>query len=160
LLIHPGLITRINTRHYGITKHVKRTNESSQSQAPSTQPNLPIPQGGEIPTEHLIQKESQAIQKIQAEWEKIEILQEEKVKLADRMQRIVARARERARAEWVKVGGIDVEELMDEGSAAGGEIVLPPSGLGSGSDVRQKSKSKASSSSTLIILGTWRKESH
>jgi chromatin modification-related protein YNG2 len=67
------------------------------------------------------------------------------VKLADRMERIVARARERARAEWVKVGGLDIEELGGggewENGSVGGEIVLPPSGLGSGSDVRQKSKS-------------------
>ena len=68
------------------------------------------------------------------------------MKLADRMERIVARARERARAEWVKVGGLDIEELGLggegwESGSVGGEIVLPPSGLGSGSDVRQRSKS-------------------
>jgi len=92
-----------------------------------------------LPTAHMSQKEAQTLAKMQIEWEKVEILQEEKVKLADRMERIVSRARERARAEWVKVGGLDIEDLDSnwEGSV-GGEIVLPPSGLGSGSD-RQRS---------------------
>jgi chromatin modification-related protein YNG2 len=113
---------------------------------PATPPNpngpqLPIPPGAPLPTAHLSTKETQALAKIHVEWEKIEILQDEKVKLADRMERIVSRARERARAEWVRVGGLDIEDLDSnwEGSV-GGEIVLPPSGLGSGSD-RQRSKS-------------------
>jgi chromatin modification-related protein YNG2 len=131
-----------------LTKHVaKLPNASSSSSNPS--PTLPVPPGNPLPTDHLTQKESQTIQKIQSEWEKIEILQEEKVKLADRMKRIVSRARERARAEWVKVGGIDIGELSESGSGTAGgweggngaEIVLPPGGLGSGSDIRQKSMS-------------------
>jgi chromatin modification-related protein YNG2 len=112
---------------------------------PATPPNLngpqlPIPPGAPLPTAHLSPKETQILTKIHVEWEKIEILQDEKVKLADRMERIVSRARERARAEWVRVGGLDIEDLDSnwEGSV-GGEIVLPPSGLGSGSD-RQRSK--------------------
>lgn len=92
------------------------------------------------------------------EWDKIEALQEEKIKLAERMERIVARARERARNEWTRVGGIDVDELAIEvgkGWELGmgsGEIVLPPSGLGSGSDVRQKSTSFPAHKSRLLHI--------
>jgi len=133
-----ALLARIHQRHYGITKHVSKLSASTPSNPNG--PQLPLPPNSPIPTAHLTQKETQTISKIQSEWEKIEILQEEKVKLADRMERIVSRARERARAEWVKVGGLDIEDLEGgwEGNL-GGEIVLPPSGLGSGSD-RQRSK--------------------
>ena len=89
-------------------------------------------------------KDQQAITKIQNEWGKIEVLQEEKCKLADRLERIVSRARERGRYEWMKVGGMDLEEVeKDEkmgmvglGEFGGGDVLLPPSGLGPGSDGR------------------------
>jgi len=81
--------------------------------------------------------------KIQAEWGKVEALQEEKIKLAERMERIVNRARERAKAEWKKVGGMDLDELDSEqgkvgmfGEMGGAEVMLPPGGLGSGTDGR------------------------
>lgn len=138
------LQNRINNRHYGMTKHSSRAIQNASSSAStSAAPALPIPPGSPIPTDHLTPKEAQTISKIQSEWEKIEILQDEKVKLAERMERIVKRARERAKTEWVRVGGIDVDELESEHKGwemGSGEIVLPPSGLGTGSDVRQKSK--------------------
>jgi chromatin modification-related protein YNG2 len=48
--------------------------------------------------EHLTLKDQQAIGKIIAEWGKVEALQEEKIKLAERLERIVNRAKERGRA--------------------------------------------------------------
>lgn len=131
-------MVRINERHHAMTRQVGKLNSAAPTA--SSGPQLPIPPGAPLPTAHLTPKETQVLAKIHVEWEKIEILQDEKVKLADRMERIVSRARERARAEWVKVGGLDIEDLDTnwEGSV-GGEIVLPPSGLGSGSD-RQRSK--------------------
>ena len=84
-----------------------------------------------------------AFTKIQAEWGKVEALQEEKIRLADRMERIVNRARERGRAEWKKVGGMDLDELEMEqgkvvmfGEMGNAELMLPPGGLGSGTDGR------------------------
>lgn len=129
-----------------MTKHPARHLANPPSGSSSSP--LPLAPGTPIPIDHLPPKEAQTIQKIQSEWDKIEALQDEKVKLAERMERIVLRARERARNEWSRVGGIDVDELEETkgwemGMAmGGGEIVLPPGGLGSGSDVRPKSRFK------------------
>ena len=127
-----------------MTKHPSRHLANPPSGSASA--TLPLAPGTPIPTDHLPPKEAQTILKIQSEWDKIELLQDEKVKLAERMERIVARARERARNEWSRVGGIDVDELETEVKGwelgmGSGEIVLPPGGLGTGSDVRQKSTS-------------------
>ena len=83
------------------------------------------------------------MQKIQAEWVKVDVLQAEKVRLAQRLEQIVSRARERGKAEWKKVGGIDLDELEKEGGGrhgfgemGGGQVLLPSGGLGSGTDGR------------------------
>ncbi|GFZ45032.1 hypothetical protein JCM24511_02758 [Saitozyma sp. JCM 24511] len=134
------LLSRINSRHQGLTRHLRNllSNPNSGTTTPTFQ--LPLPAGSELPTSHLSNKDAQAVIKIQGEWGKIEVLQEEKIKLAERMERIVNRARERGKAEWRKVGGMDPDEieaaenkvlLGDMGSA---EVVLPPTGLGTGSD--------------------------
>lgn len=135
-------MTRIRTRHFSLTKPRKDNNPT-----PSTFP-LPLVPGAPLPTSHLSTKDAQAITKIEAEWEKIHALQEEKIALAERLERIVNRARERGRSEWKKVGGIDFEDLEAEAKSAilgelgGGEVMLPPGGLGTGSDGRpQKSSS-------------------
>ena len=59
------------------------------------------------------------------------------------MERIVNRARERGKAEWKKVGGMDLDELESEqgkvgmfGEMGNAEVLLPPGGLGSGTDGR------------------------
>jgi len=67
------------------------------------------------------------------------------------MERIVGRAKERGRAEWLKVGGMDLEEvekLREEGEIRGreeiqgGMVMLPSMGLGAaGSHVKSKSES-------------------
>ena len=104
--------------------------------------------------------------KIQAEWGKVEALQEEKIKLAERLDRIVSRARERGRAEWKKVGGMDLEEIEKQeglamgmsGEMGGNEVLLPPGGLGPGSDSRaHKSRSQRLSPLTIhiLILPVW-----
>lgn len=55
------------------------------------------------------------------------------------MERIIGRAKERGRAEWSKVGGMDLEEvekLREEGEIRGreeiqgGMVMLPSMGLG------------------------------
>ncbi len=148
------LITRINTRHFGLTKHARNTTASSSSSSTNGTPNfpLPIPSGSTLPTAHLSAKDAQALTKIQAEWGKVEALQEEKIKLAERMERIVNRARERGKSEWKKVGGMDLDEVESEmgragmlGELGGGEVMLPPGGLGSGTDGRPLK-------STLVLL--------
>lgn len=150
LMFRIVLVNRINSRHYSMTKHPARqiANASTSGGSSSSSVTLPIPAGTPLPLQHLGQKEATALGKIQGEWDKIEALQDEKIKLAERMERIVGRARERARAEWTRVGGIDVEELDLENQSlsrawelGSAEIALPPSGLGTGSDVRQKSQS-------------------
>lgn len=152
LLTHPELLSRINSRHQGLTRHLRNllSNPISGTTTPTFQ--LPLPAGSELPTSHLSNKDAQAVIKIQGEWGKIEVLQEEKIKLAERMERIVNRARERGKAEWRKVGGMDPDEieaaenkvlLGDMGSA---EVVLPPTGLGTGSDRPFKSKLTLASS--------------
>lgn len=138
----PDLIDRIQKRHQALVKHGR----SLASSTPST-PNgtthasftLPLPPGTPLPTDHLSTKDAQGLNKIQMEWAKIETLQDEKIKLAERMERIVSRARERGRAEWKKVGGMDLEEVESavKGFEMGsGEVLLPPGGLGSGTDGR------------------------
>ncbi|WWC62755.1 uncharacterized protein I303_105352 [Kwoniella dejecticola CBS 10117] len=156
------LIQRINTRHVGLTKTAKNLSSSAPSNA---QFNLPLSSGiSNLPTSHLSQKESQALSKIQAEWIKVENLQEEKIKLAERMERIINRAKERAKFEWIKVGGKEIiappedplRELTEGGMGMGmgkpilsglGEmghsnLILPSTGLGTGSDGRPPKKRK------------------
>ena len=143
-----GLMTRINLRHYTLTKNIKSAPPSSQPSTPGTPTFvLPIPAGAELPVGHLSQKEQQAITKIIAEWAKVEQIQLEKIKLAQRLEQITSRARERGRAEWKKVGGMDLDEIEKSegprngfGEMGGTEVLLPPSGLGSGSDGRPKSE--------------------
>ncbi|KLT39233.1 hypothetical protein CC85DRAFT_288783 [Cutaneotrichosporon oleaginosum] len=101
-------LNRANQRHVGLTKGVKNINATT-TPATATFP-LPIPPGAPIPTAHLSTKDAQNVAKIQAEWAKIQQLQEDKVRLAERLERIVSRARERGRAEWRRVGGMDVDE--------------------------------------------------
>lgn len=112
---------------------------------------MPIPPGAPLPTEHLSAKDATALTKIQAEWGKIDALQDEKVALAERMERIVNRAKERGKAEWLRVGGMDLDLLENEaamgkpgglGEMGNGDIMLPPGGLGSGSDMRPQKKRK------------------
>lgn len=94
------------------------------------------------------QKDGMALQKLQLEWIKVIAEQEEKVKLAERLERIVNRARERGRSEWRKVGGIDIEDLeVDQKGLfdVGVEVMLPPGGLGSGSDGRPQKSERLSS---------------
>ncbi|BEJ12695.1 hypothetical protein CspHIS471_0211550 [Cutaneotrichosporon sp. HIS471] len=102
------LVNRTNQRHYGLTKSIKNMNASTAPAAANFV--LPIPVGTPIPTAHLPTKDAQNIAKIQGEWTKIQQLQDDKVKLAERLERIVSRARERGRAEWRRVGGMDVDE--------------------------------------------------
>lgn len=70
----------------------------------------------------------------------------EKIRLATRLEQIVSRARERGKAEWKKVGGMDLEEIESKegkpafGELGGGEVLLPSSGLGSGTDRPIKSE--------------------
>ena len=133
------LLSRINTRHYGLTKSSKALNaQGAEAEFP-----LPIPAGDPLPIAHLSTKDQQAMTKIQAEWGKIEALQEEKIQLGERLERIVNRARERGKAEWIRVGGMDLDQVEREegrlggfglGEFGGGEVMLPPSGLGSGMD--------------------------
>jgi chromatin modification-related protein YNG2 len=165
LLTHPELLSRINSRHQGLTRHLRNllSNPNSGTTTPTFQ--LPLPAGSELPTSHLSNKDAQAVIKIQGEWGKIEVLQEEKIKLAERMERIVNRARERGKAEWRKVGGMDPDEieaaenkvlLGDMGSA---EVVLPPTGLGTGSDRPFKSTLTLASSlrftDSLQLQASW-----
>lgn len=56
--------------------------------------------------------------KIMGEFDKVQMLQDEKVELAQRMERIVLRAKERGRAEWARVGGKDIVEVEKEEAAA------------------------------------------
>jgi chromatin modification-related protein YNG2 len=82
------------------------------------------------------------MQKIQGEWAKVEQYQLDKIKLATRLEAIISRARERGQAEWRKVGGMDLDEIEKQdgrtlfGELGGSEVLLPSSGLGSGSDGR------------------------
>ncbi|RXK36167.1 hypothetical protein M231_06572 [Tremella mesenterica] len=136
------LLNRIGSRHSGLTRQLKNPTPSS-----ATFP-LPLPLGAPIPVDHLSTKDAQNLGKIQTEWGKIEALQEEKVALAERMERIINRARERGRMEWIRVGGKDLDSLEDEddkvglGELGNSEVLLPPSGLGSGSDIRPQKKRK------------------
>ncbi|ORX37280.1 hypothetical protein BD324DRAFT_625532 [Kockovaella imperatae] len=147
------LIGRISSRHTGLVKPLRNIYTHGSANLPPTSDDdfsLPIPPGDPIPTAHLNTKDQQAITKIQNEWGKIEVLQEEKCRLADRLEKIVSRARERGRHEWLKVGGMDLEEVeKDEkmgmvslGEFGGGDLLLPPSGLGSGTDGRPPKKRK------------------
>lgn len=129
-------------RHLGLTKH-RVPLPTGGTSAPF---QLPIPAGSPLPIAHLTQKDQQGVTKILSEWNKVEALQEEKIKLAERLERITTRARERGRAEWTKVGGMDLEEVERNGKIAVGgfadlgsaEVLLPPGGLGSGMDGRQQ----------------------
>jgi chromatin modification-related protein YNG2 len=130
----------------GLTKHL-RTIVSTPSTTPNATP-LPGPAGSTIPIAHLPAKDAAAITKIQNEWAKVEALQEEKVLLAERMERIVGRAKERGKEEWRKMGGEDMDAV---GAVGGdgvwkaemgiGEIMLPPGGLGGGGERSNKSES-------------------
>ncbi|WVO18955.1 uncharacterized protein IAS62_000229 [Cryptococcus decagattii] len=135
-------VQRINSRHMSLTKTAK----SLASLPPSTATfALPIPPGSLLPTSHLSQKEAQSLAKIQNEWAQVLTLQDEKVKLAERLERVVLRAKERARHQWVKVGGMEIEEVekwSGTGELGNGEVVLPPYGLGSGIDGRPAKKRK------------------
>lgn len=102
------LVNRTNQRHYALTKSVKNINAGTAA-ADASFP-LPIPSGAPIPTAHLSAKDAQNISKIQAEWVKIQQLQDDKVALAERLERIVSRARDRGRVEWRRVGGMDVDD--------------------------------------------------
>ncbi|WWC70930.1 uncharacterized protein I206_104882 [Kwoniella pini CBS 10737] len=152
------LIQRINTRHIGLTKQAKTIPNSTPSNA---QFNLPISQGiNNLPTSHLNQKELQTLNKIQSEWLKVEILQDEKIKLSERIERILNRAKERAKFEWIKVGGKEIlpENLLSSSSIIINEsnllsnnglnelghnnLILPSTGLGTGSDGRPQKKRK------------------
>ncbi|WVQ85084.1 hypothetical protein IAT38_007248 [Cryptococcus sp. DSM 104549] len=135
------LMQRINSRHMSLTKGARAL--ASQPPTTATFP-LPLPPGSPIPTTHLSQKDSQSLAKIQTEWDLVESLQEEKVKLAERLERIVSRAKERAKYQWTKVGGMEVEEVekTQMGEMGGGDVVLPPTGLGSGVDGRPLKKRK------------------
>ncbi|WVW84846.1 hypothetical protein I302_106881 [Kwoniella bestiolae CBS 10118] len=145
------LIQRINTRHMGLTKTAKSLSTLPPSTA--TFP-LPIPQGSPLPTTHLSQKDAQNLTKIQAEWVKVEVLQDEKIKLAERMERIVNRARLRANQEWLKVGGKEVVtqdlagmalgegDLVTKSEMGHNDLILPPTGLGTGVDGRPQKKRK------------------
>ncbi|WVQ96473.1 hypothetical protein IAU59_003578 [Kwoniella sp. CBS 9459] len=140
------LIQRINTRHNGLTKSAKALSSLPPSNA--TFP-LPLPPNSPLPTSHLSAKDAQAVTKIQTEWGKVQTLQDEKLKLAERMERIINRAKERAKAEWLRVGGMEIEEVEPKigglGELGGGEVVLPPTGLGSGIDGRPQKKRKPNS---------------
>ncbi|WVR06468.1 hypothetical protein IAU60_003499 [Kwoniella sp. DSM 27419] len=137
------LISRINVRHSGLTKSAKQL--ASLPPTTGTFP-LPLPSGSALPMSHLSQKDAQALTKIQTEWSKVEALQDEKIKLAERMERIVNRARERAKAEWLRVGGMEIEEgemkIGSLGEIGGSEVMLPAGGLGSGTDGRPQKKRK------------------
>jgi chromatin modification-related protein YNG2 len=133
----------MNTRHFGLTKNKIVPNATGSSSTPYP---LPLPPGEPIPIAHLSTKDQMAMTKIQTEWGKVVNLQQEKIKLAERLERITTRARERGRAEWIRVGGIDLDELEGEGKIGIGglaelgsaDLLLPPGGLGSGMDGRQK----------------------
>lgn len=130
------LLNRINQRHYGLTKSIKGLTPTS---APSTSTfPLPIAKDAPLPTADLPQKDAQLVSKIQGEWTKIHQLQEEKVQLAVRLERIVGRARDRGKAEWVRVGGMDIDatETVKLGDLGSAEVLLPSTGLGSGSNKR------------------------
>ncbi|WVO18133.1 hypothetical protein L204_105835 [Cryptococcus depauperatus] len=137
------LVQRINSRHMSLTK----TARSLTSLPPSTATfPLPLPPGAPLPTSHLSLKDQQSLTKIQTEWSLVLSLQDDKVKLAERLDRIVCRAKERVRYQWTKVGGIDVEEF-DKTGASGNmadlgseDIILPSTGLGSGFDSRPVKK--------------------
>lgn len=132
------LLTRINQRHYGLTKSVKSITPTT---APSTATfPLPLPAGAPVPTDHLTPKDAQNVSKIQSEYTKIEQLQEEKVHLAQRLERIVGRARERGKAEWKRVGGMDIDELdnVKLGDLGSADVLLPLTGLGSGTSKRSR----------------------
>lgn len=150
----PELLSRINTRHFGLTKHARssikdKDKDPSSATGSSTPPfPLPLPPGTPLPTAHLSSKDAQALTKIASEFAKVQALQDEKIALAERMERITGRAKERGRAEWLKVGGMDLEEVekLREGEEsrgreeiAGGMVLLPSMGLGTGE--RPKSKS-------------------
>lgn len=135
-------VQRINSRHMSLTKTAKTLASLPPSNA--TFP-LPIPPGSLLPSSHLSQKEAQSLAKIQNEWAQVLTLQDEKVKLAERLERIVLRAKERAKHQWVKVGGMEIEEVekwSGTGELGNGEVVLPPGGLGSGIDGRPAKKRK------------------
>ncbi|WRT67926.1 uncharacterized protein IL334_004900 [Kwoniella shivajii] len=153
------LVQRINTRHIGLTKTAKSLSSLPPSNATFA---LPLPPGSTLPTSHLTPKDAQALTKIQAEWIKVEVLQDEKIKLAERMERIINRAKERAKSEWIRVGGMEIVDnsLEEKPGLIGiggfplplglghfnelghGEVILPSTGLGSGSDGRPPKKRK------------------
>lgn len=156
------LLARINTRHYGLTKNIKSVTTSQPPTAPGTPTFvLPIPAGADLPLGHLNAKEQQAMSKILAEWTKVEQIQQEKIKLAMRLEQITSRARERGRSEWKKVGGMDLDEIEKSegprngfGEMGGAEVLLPPGGLGSGSDGRPM-KSESTRLRSENIYGIW-----
>jgi chromatin modification-related protein YNG2 len=129
-----------------LTKNIKNINASSGTSTPTTLA-LPIPAGQPLPTGHLSTKDQQVMAKIQGEWNKVEQLQAEKIRLATRLEQIVSRARERGKAEWRRVGGMDLEEIENKegkpvfGELGGADVLLPLTGLGPGSDRPIKSKS-------------------
>ncbi|ORY25924.1 hypothetical protein BCR39DRAFT_542595 [Naematelia encephala] len=139
------LLQRISNRHTGLTKSALKF---STVQPSGTTFPLPIPAGAPIPLDHLSTKDQQTLIKIQGEWAKVSALQDEKIRLAERLERIVARARVRGAAEWARVGGMGLDEVEREnnvklggmGEMGAGELVLPPGGLGSGSDGRPMKK--------------------
>lgn len=132
------LLNRINQRHYGVTKSIKSLTPTSAPSS-STFP-LPVPKDAPLPIAHLQAKDAQSITKIQGEWAKIHQLQEEKVQLAVRLERLVGRARDRGKAEWVRVGGMDIDatEPVKLGDLGGADVLLPSTGLGSGSNKRSR----------------------
>ncbi|WWC88541.1 uncharacterized protein L201_003452 [Kwoniella dendrophila CBS 6074] len=164
------LIQRINTRHIGLTKTAKQSSNLPSSIA---QFNLPLGQGiNNLPIEHLNIKDQQNLIKIKNEWIKVELLQDEKIKLSERIERLLNRAKERAKFEWLKIGGKeildkDIPSLLSSSSSINlninGEIkpnlsslqginglnelghndlILPSTGLGTGSDGRPQKKRK------------------
>lgn len=150
------LLSRINQRHYGLTKSVKNLS-TAQPATPNPPFTLPIPASAAIPTAHLTTKDAQNVAKIQAEWGKIESLQDEKIKLAERLERIVSRGRERGRAEWKRVGGMDIDELETDvklGDLGGADVLLPTVGLGSGSDARKRRAKPAIPLAAAISAGS------
>lgn len=139
------LVTRIHTRHLGLTKHLRSIVSTPGAATPSNTP-LPGPAGSAIAVAHLTPKDAAAVTKIQNEWAKVEALQTEKVILAERMERIVGRAKERGKEEWRKMGGEDVDAAAASGDGVWkaemgvGEIILPPGGLGGGGERSNKSE--------------------
>jgi chromatin modification-related protein YNG2 len=115
------LLDRIDTRHLSLTQKARSAMakaEAAAASSPSSSAShpypLPLSAGSPIPTSHLSSREELALKKVMGEFEKVQALQDEKVELAERMERIVLRAKERGRAEWIRVGGKDIAEVESE----------------------------------------------